>query len=128
MHRLQRIRGRRARQRQQQALERVRAPRDRMARVQISDEMWAAYRASLGSVPVSVALGRLVEREVGRHRRRTAIDADAVHEAVEDARGVAQELVALITRLELSHGPTVGGEADENTAARSRDAAIDGPA
>jgi hypothetical protein len=100
-----------------------------MARVQISDEIWAAYRASLGSVAVSVALGRLVESEVGRHRRRTAIDADAVlHEAVEEARGVAQELVALITRLERSHGSTVGGEADEKMAARSREAVIDGPA
>jgi hypothetical protein len=40
-----------------------------MARVQVSDEVWAAYRAQLGTTPVSVGLGRLVEREVARRRR-----------------------------------------------------------
>ncbi len=73
-----------------------------MARVQVSDETWGAYRAGLGSTPVSVALGRLVEREVGRHRRRTAIDAEGVREALEEARGVAQDLAELIARLERS--------------------------
>ena len=47
-----------------------------MARVQVSDEVWAAYRASLGTVPVSAALGELVRREVGRKARRSANDAD----------------------------------------------------
>jgi hypothetical protein len=73
-----------------------------MARVYVSDETWSAYRAVLGSTPVSVALGKLVEREVAAHRRRTALDADGVHEAVQDARLVADELVALIARLENS--------------------------
>jgi hypothetical protein len=58
-----------------------------MARVQVSDETWAAYRASLGTTPVSVALGKLVEREVASHHRRSALDADAV-------------LASLIARLE----------------------------
>ena len=80
-----------------------RSPRDRMARVQIKDEIWAAYRASLGTTPVSVALGRLIEREVASHRRRTAPDADDVREAVEEARGVADELSALIVRLDEMH-------------------------
>lgn len=71
-----------------------------MARVQVSDETWAAYRASLGAAPVSVALGKLVEREVASHRRRTAVDADAVSDAVQDARVVADELATLIARLE----------------------------
>jgi hypothetical protein len=71
-----------------------------MARVQVSDETWAAYRVSLGATPVSVALGKLVEREVASHRRRTAPDAEAVRGAVEDARLVADELAALIARVE----------------------------
>ena len=77
-------------------------PRDRMARVQVSDETWAAYRAALGATPVSVALGRLVEREVASRRRRTAADGDGVQAAVTDARAVVDELQALIARLEMT--------------------------
>ena len=73
-----------------------------MARVYVSDETWSAYRAALGSTPVSVALGKLVEREVAAHRRRTALDADGVRAAVADARLVADELASLIVRLERS--------------------------
>ncbi len=54
---------------------------------------------------MSVALGELVEREVARHRRRTAVDANGIHEAVEDARAVAEELAALISRLEPTKEP-----------------------
>lgn len=71
-----------------------------MTRVQVSDETWAAYRVALGATPVSVALGQLVEREVATHRRRTALDADGVRDAVRDARTVAGELEHLISRLE----------------------------
>ena len=71
-----------------------------MTRVQVSDETWAAYRVALGATPVSVALGQLVEREVAGHRRRTALDADGVRDAVRDAREVAAELERLISRLE----------------------------
>ncbi len=71
-----------------------------MARVQVSNETWAAYRASLGTTPVSVALGKLVEREVARHRRRSAADAEGVRDAVRDARLVADELASLIARIE----------------------------
>ena len=77
-----------------------------MARVQVKDETWAAYRAGLGTTPVSVALGRLVEREVASHRRRTALDAEGVREAVHEARSVAGELENLIRRLE--HAPADG--------------------
>ena len=77
-----------------------------MARVQVSDETWATYRASLGTIPVSHALGRLIEREVAAHRRRTALDADGVRDAVRDARLVAGELERLIARLE--GGPVSG--------------------
>jgi len=71
-----------------------------MARVQVSDEVWSAYRASLGATPVSVALGELVRREVGRAARRSASDPDGARLALEDARQLSDELAALITRLE----------------------------
>jgi hypothetical protein len=92
--------GRRGRQREHRAQERALAPRDRMARVQVSDETWSAFRAGLGSTPVSAELGRLVEREVASRRRRHASDADGVRAAVDDARVVVGELSALIARLE----------------------------
>jgi hypothetical protein len=73
-----------------------------MARVQVSDETWSAFRAGLGSTPASLALGRLVEREVASWRRRAAADAGGVHRAVADARQVVDELSAMIRRLELA--------------------------
>jgi len=75
---------------------------DRMARVQVTDEVWAAFRAGLGTTPVNVALGDLVRREVGRKARRTADDAGGVRIALADAREVADELTFLIARLEHS--------------------------
>jgi hypothetical protein len=74
--------------------------RDRMARVRASDEVWAAFRAGLGTTPVNVALGKLVTREVGRRQRRTAGDERGVRLAVEDARAVADELQEMIARLD----------------------------
>jgi hypothetical protein len=71
-----------------------------MARVQVSDEVWAAYRAGLGATPVSVALGELVRREVGRKARRRSSDVAGVRIALDDARELADELAALIARLE----------------------------
>jgi len=63
-----------------------------MARVQVSDEIWAAYRAGLGATPVSVALGELVRREVARSARRTASDLEGVRIALEDARQLSDEV------------------------------------
>ena len=77
-----------------------------MARVQVSDEVWATYRASLGPTPVSVALGKLVTREVGRAARRSASDADGARLALEDARRLSDELASLIARLERTTGPS----------------------
>src|SRR5262249_20775092 len=74
--------------------------RDRIARVRVSDEVWAAFRAGLGTTPVNVALGELVRREVGRKARRSAKDADGIRLALADARGVAEGLASLIARLE----------------------------
>jgi hypothetical protein len=73
-----------------------------MARVQVSDETWSAFRAGLGARPVSVELGRLVEREVASRRRREASDVGGVRQAVDDARVVVNELAAMIARLELT--------------------------
>jgi hypothetical protein len=89
-----------ARLRSARAEAEARAQRDRMARVQVSDEIWSAFRASLGATPVSVALGELVRREVGRRERRTASDEQGVRRAVEDARAVADELQEMIARLD----------------------------
>jgi hypothetical protein len=82
-----------------------------MARVQASDEVWAAFRSQLGVTPVSVALGRLVEREVGRTARASATDGDGARLALEDAREVARELAGLIARLERTQrsAATAGG-------------------
>ena len=71
-----------------------------MARVQVSDEVWTAFRVGLGPRPLSVALGELVEREVGRQRRRSAGDLESARLALEDARELSQELTVLIARLE----------------------------
>jgi hypothetical protein len=71
-----------------------------MARVRVSDEIWAAFRAGLGTTPVNVALGELVRREVGQKARRSANDAGGIQVALADAREVADELTSLITRLE----------------------------
>ncbi|MGH2930794.1 MAG: hypothetical protein ACRDL8_21500 [Solirubrobacteraceae bacterium] len=68
----------------------------------MSDETWSAFRASLGATPASVALGRLVEREVARQRRRTEPDPAALRGAVGEARDVVAELQDLIARLEAS--------------------------
>ena len=78
-----------------------------MARVQVSDETWTAFRTALGSKPVSAALGELVEREVGRQRRLSAGDAESVRLALADARGLANELQLLINRLERASGTTI---------------------
>ena len=73
-----------------------------MARVQVSDDVWASFRAALGITPVNVALGELVEKEVGRQRRRSANDSEGARLAIEDARSVVAELESLIARLERS--------------------------
>lgn len=74
--------------------------RDRMARVQVSDEVWTAFRVGIGPRPLSAALGELVEREVRRQRRRSAGDLEGARLALEDARVLGQELKMLIANLE----------------------------
>jgi hypothetical protein len=81
-----------------------------MARVQVSDEIWAAYRAGLGATPVSVALGELVRREVGRNARRSASDLGGVRIALEDAQQLSGELASLIARLERAASAPIRSE------------------
>jgi hypothetical protein len=88
--------------RAQRAVKDAADQRDRMARVQVSDEVWAAFRTGLGTTPVNDALGELVRREVARKARRSADDADGIRIALADAREVADELRSLIARLELA--------------------------
>jgi hypothetical protein len=83
-----------------------------MARVQVSDEIWAAYRAALGSRPVSVALGELVTREVGRSARRSAGDVHGMRLALDDARQLADELTTLVARFERASGADVRTASD----------------
>lgn len=80
--------------------------RDRMARVHVSDETWSAFRAGLGSTPVSVELGWLVEREVATRRRQAASDAGSAQQAIDDARVVVDELSDMVRRLELAQSRT----------------------
>ena len=90
-----------------------------MARVQVSDEVWAAYRASLGTMPVSVALGELVRREVGRAARRSTSDANRARLALDDARQLSHELAAPITRLETATGAGVVPSVEREPASES---------
>jgi hypothetical protein len=53
---------------------------------------------------VSVALGELVRREVGRAARRSASHADGARLALEDARQLSGELAALIALLKRAAG------------------------
>lgn len=80
-----------------------------MARVQIDDETWTAFRAGLGSRPVSVVLGELVQREVGRQRRRAADDGEIAHLAIEDARSLIGELQQTVDHLERRERAARGG-------------------
>ena len=112
-----------ARRREELKRSRKSQPRDRLARVQISAEAWAAFRAQLGATPVSVALGRLVERDVARSLRRSKGDSESVRVALEDARQLADELASLITRLERTDGALDGLVPNEGSALRGDDPA-----
>jgi hypothetical protein len=100
MHRILVYVSKQRRLRAERAAEEAANQRDRMARVQVTDEVWTAFRAGLGTIPVNVALGELVKREVGRKARRSANDAAGIQVALADARDVADELTSLIARLE----------------------------
>ena len=75
-----------------------------MARVHVSDEVWAEFRRAAGNTPMSQILGRLVEREVERDRARRirsgTVGDQIVLDALERARELHQDVAAIIDRLE----------------------------
>lgn len=75
-----------------------------MARVYVSDELWADFRASAYPRPLNIVLGELVGREVERFRSRRVreglVDDRELIEALDRARDLQEDLVAIIARLE----------------------------
>ena len=82
-----------------------------MARVHVSDEVWAEFRRAAGNTPMSQVLGRLVEREVERDRvrriRSGTVDDQIVLDALERARELHDDVAAIIDRLERRAAPPV---------------------
>jgi hypothetical protein len=78
--------------------------RDRMARVHVSDDVWADFRAAAGQRPISEALGELVSRQVDRYRskrlRQGQLEPSELVEALEDARRQRRDLELIVERLE----------------------------
>lgn len=77
--------------------------------MQIDDETWREFRAVAGGRSISEVLGELVEREVRwtrstRLRDRKLTDRELV-EALARARDQAEDLQAIVTRLELLREP-----------------------
>lgn len=74
-----------------------------MARVHVSDEVWAEFRRAAGNTPMSQLLGRLVEREVERDRarriRQGSVDDQILLDALERARELHEDVVALVGRI-----------------------------
>jgi hypothetical protein len=74
-----------------------------MARVHVSDAVWAEFRAA-DTTPLNLRLGELVAREVDRYRSRRLregqLDDAELIEALERARALHADLAALVVRLE----------------------------
>jgi hypothetical protein len=74
-----------------------------MARVHVSDAVWAEFRAATAT-PLNLRLGELVTREVDRHRSRRLrdgrLDDAELIETLERARELHAELAAVVDRLE----------------------------
>ncbi len=75
-----------------------------MARVHVSDEVWAEFRRAAGNTPMSQILGRLVEREVERDRarriRRGSVDDQVLLDALERACELREDVAGIIERIE----------------------------
>lgn len=88
-----------------------------MARVHVSDDVWAEFRRAAGNTPMSQILGRLVEREVERDRarriRQGSVDDQIVLDALERARELHDDVAAVIDRLERRAAPRVSPGWDE---------------
>jgi hypothetical protein len=74
-----------------------------MARVHVSDAVWAEFRAA-AATPLNLRLGELVAREVDRYRSRRLregeLDDAELIEALERARELHADLATLVARLE----------------------------
>jgi hypothetical protein len=78
--------------------------RDHMARVRVSDDVWADFRGAAGSRSLASLLAELVEAEV-RQYRRERVAAGAVEDrelvaALAEARELHANLTAVVARLE----------------------------
>jgi hypothetical protein len=75
-----------------------------MARVAVSDAVWADFRAAVGHRSIAEVLGELVEREVARARsqriRDGGLEPREVVDALEWAAEQQADLAALVERLE----------------------------
>jgi hypothetical protein len=78
--------------------------RDHMARVRVSDDVWADFRAAAGELPLSYVLAKLVEGEVRRYRRQRVASGGVTDRellaALAQARELHAELAAVVARLE----------------------------
>lgn len=75
-----------------------------MARVSVTDDIWADFRIALGHRSVSDALGAFVEGEVERYRSRRVregqLEPRELVDALEQARRQRDDLAAIVERLE----------------------------
>lgn len=82
-----------------------------MARVQVTDDVWADFRAAAGHRPLSEVLGELVTREVERYRSRRLregqLDPREITAALDYAAQQQAALAVIVERLERLH--RVGG-------------------
>jgi hypothetical protein len=79
-----------------------------MARVQVDDATWRAFKTAAGDTPISELLGQLVTRHVQGHQAREAEaatigDRDLL-EALQRAAEVQRDLSRLVERLEYRLG------------------------
>jgi hypothetical protein len=75
-----------------------------MARVLVSDDVRADFRAAAGNRPISEVLGELVSREVDRHRsrrlRQGQLEPSEVVDALDDSRRQRADLELIVEWLE----------------------------
>lgn len=105
-------------------------PRDHMARVSCTDEVWNQFKhlaAADGWQPVNEYLGELVAKEVARQARLRARAEDAtarkVLAALDEAKALRDELAGLTARLEklaTPGKPSVDGAHDPDDWSRFR--------
>lgn len=92
-----------------------------MARVRVSDEVWAEFRAAVGWQPINLYLGELVRRDVERHRSRRLragqLNDREVIDALDRASELHVEIAAIVDRLErrLDRTGSAGSARDQSS-------------